>query len=202
MEGKQLVMKSLLVYQASEKIGEFYWNNTANKRMNVESTAKSVAALAVGMAIDEGIMRLSDKPIDYFKEHLESGYNPLIEELTIEHMLKMACGHSRRLQIMPSAERDYIPDWIHHAMNLAVEEQPGTVFHYDNSGPYLISAMLSAKTGENLCDWLKPRLFNPLDIPNPQWFTCPRGYTAASGSLFLSPEEMGKIGQLYLNKGV
>ena len=199
---KRLVMKSLLVYQQNKKLGEFYWTNSAKRRQNVESTAKSVTGLAVGIAVEEGIIKLSDKPADYFRQYLEPGYNPLIEDLTVEHMLKMACGHNRALQIMPSAERDYISDWIHHAMNIAVEEQPGVTFHYDNSGPYLISAMISVKTGEKLVDWLKPRLFSPLEIPNPQWFTCPVGHNAASGSLFLSPEEMGRIGQLYLDKGM
>ena len=194
-----LTMNSLLVWQENKKLGEFYWDGQG--RTNVQSTAKSVTALAVGMAIEEGVLSLSDKPVDFFRDSLEPGYDPLVEELTIENILKMSCGHDRKMNIMPSFKRDYIKDWVSHAMNLPFSSHPGEVFHYDNSGPYLISAMLSKRTGETLVNWLKPRLFDKLEIPNPQWFQCPAGYTAASGSLFLSPDEIGKIGQLYLNEG-
>ena len=196
---RRLNMKSFLILQDQEKLGEFYWGDRG--RLNVQSTAKSITALAVGMAVEEGILKLSDKPADIFREYLEPGYTPLIEEVTIEHLLKMSAGHEKK-PIMPSSQRDHIKDWIHYAMNLPVVEQPGASFHYDNSTPYLISAILSIRTGQKLVDWLKPRLFDPLEIPNPQWFTCPAGYNAASGSLFLSTEEMGKIGQLYLDKGM
>ena len=196
---KRLNMKSFLIIQEGQKLGEFYWGDRG--RLNIQSTAKSVTSLAVGMAIEEGVLKLSDKPADIFRDALESGYSPLIEEITVEHLLKMSTGREKK-PIMPSNQRDYIKDWIHHAMNLPMAEPPGQTFHYDNSAPYLLSAMLSVRTGQKLVDWLKPRLFDPLEIPNPQWFTCPKGYNAASGSLFLSPEEMGRIGQVYLDKGL
>ena len=196
---KRLEMKSFLIWQEGEKIGEFYWGDKG--RMNIQSTAKSVTSIAIGIAIEEGVLKLTDKPADFFREYLEPGYTPLTDEMTLEHLLKMSTGHEKK-PIMPSNQRDYIKDWIHYAMNLPVVEQPGASFHYDNSAPYLISAMLSKRTGESLVNWLKPRLFDLLEIPNPQWFSCPAGHTAASGSLFLSPEEIGKIAQLYLDKGM
>ena len=196
---QRLDMKSFIVWQEGKKLGEIYWEGKG--RLNVQSTAKSVTSLAIGMAIEEGVLSLKDRPFDFFKDALEADYDPRVEELTVEDILKMSNGHDQRKNIMASFERDYIKDWIYHAMNLPFSSHPGEVFHYDNSGPYMLSAMLSKRTGEKMVDWLKPRLFNPLEIPNPQWFTCPAGYNAASGSLFLSPEEMGKIGQLYLNEG-
>ena len=197
---RRLNMKSFLVWQEGELIGSFYWEGSG--RMNVQSTAKSVTSLAIGIAISEGILKLSDRPVDFFRDKLKPGMNPHIENLTVEHMLKMAVGHDPSKPIMASFERDYLPDWIEHAMNIPFTAEPGTKFNYDNSSPYLLSAMLSQKTGVSMVDWLKPRLFDPLEIPNPQWFHCPDGYTAASGSLFLSPVEMGRIGLLYLNEGI
>lgn len=50
-------------------------------------------------------------------------------------------------------------------------------------------------------DWLKPRLFTPLGIRNPQWLESVKGYTLGCGGLHLSTEELSRFGQLCLNKG-
>lgn len=59
----------------------------------------------------------------------------------------------------------------------------------------------SRLTSAHLLDYLKPRLFNKLNIVNPQWHRCHLGYTACSGGLYLTTEEFSRIGILLLNRG-
>ena len=48
-----------------------------------------------------------------------------------------------------------------------VIHKPGTVFQYNNAGPYLLGILIQRKTGQSLVDYLMPRLFTPLGIERP-----------------------------------
>ena len=81
-------------------------------------------------------------------------------------------------------------------------DRPGRVFMYSNTGPYLISRIIEEKTGGSLTDYLMPRLFEPLDIPRPEWEEDPEGHIFGAGGMVLSSSEVMRFGQLYLQQGV
>ena len=51
----------------------------------------------------------------------------------------------------------------------------GGKFSYNSLNTYLLSVILTEKTGESLSDYLKPRLFDPLGISNYYWEKSPAG---------------------------
>jgi len=57
-------------------------------------------------------------------------------------------------------------------------------------------------TGEQLIDYLRPRLFQPLGISGARWETCPLGINTGGYGLKVKTEDIAKFGQLYLNNGV
>jgi CubicO group peptidase (beta-lactamase class C family) len=65
----------------------------------------------------------------------------------------------------------------------------------------MLSAITRKVTGETVLDYLKPRLFEPLGIENPEWGTSPQGNTAGGWGLKVRTEDIAKFGQLYLQKG-
>jgi hypothetical protein len=84
---------------------------------------------------------------------------------------------------------------------LPVEQKPGTLFIYNTGATFMLSAIIQKVTGKKLVDYLQPRLFEPLDIKNPNWG---EGSGISWGGLGLSitTEDIAKFGQLYLQKGV
>ena len=50
-------------------------------------------------------------------------------------------------------------------------------------------------------DYMTPRFFDKLGIGNPDWLTCPMGHSAGANGLFLSIDEMSRIGQFLLHDG-
>ena len=52
-----------------------------------------------------------------------------------------------------------------------------------------------------MLDYLKPRLFAPLGIENPEWGASPQGNTIGGYGLYIRTEDIAKFGQLYLQKG-
>ncbi|MDW7663111.1 MAG: hypothetical protein SCL54_17040 [Bacillota bacterium] len=53
-----------------------------------------------------------------------------------------------------------------------------------------------------MLEYLKPRLFDKLEIINPMWHTCQNGHTSCSGGLYLTTEEFSRIGITLLQNGV
>lgn len=66
---------------------------------------------------------------------------------------------------------------------------------------YAIGRVIARVTGADLRSYLLPRLFEPLDVPNPAWHTCPLGYPFAESDLFLHTSELARFAQLLLQTG-
>lgn len=65
-----------------------------------------------------------------------------------------------------------------------------------------LSAILQKITGVTLLQYLKPRIFIPLDIEDATWEACPRGINTGGFGLNIKTEDIAKFGQLYLQKGM
>ena len=203
---RKLDLYHVVVRQHGEIIGKFDWRE--NRREDIHSVSKSFLSIAIGIAIDEGILRLDEKPAEIFSDKLPESPSENLQAMTIRDMIMMATGHDHFILQGYSASddrpvRDAIEndDWVQYALEFDVPYKPGTYWKYNNFGPYLASVIIQERTGERLVDWLKPRLFTPLGIRNPQWQESGKGYTLGCGGLHLSTEELSRFGQLCLNKG-
>ncbi len=78
---------------------------------------------------------------------------------------------------------------------------PGTTFAYRGANTYLLSRIIHACSGQDLRDFLLPRLFTPLGIRNPQWLRCPLGYSLGAVGLLLRTEEIARLGRTLLDDG-
>lgn len=194
-----LDIHGVLVRQHDEILDSFYWWD--GRRDNIHSCSKSVLSLAVGMALGEGLLQLDERVIDIFPEEAPAEASEKLESLQVRHLLTMSAGYDHL--VLHGNQRDWLEDkdWVHYALHYPLKYFPGTKFVYNNCAPILASRAIQKRAGTTLLEYLKPRLFEPLDIPNPQWMTCPMGYTLGVGGLFLNLDEMSRIGQLFLNKG-
>ena len=82
-----------------------------------------------------------------------------------------------------------------------VEHQPGTHFKYNTPATFVQSALVQKVTGQNVLDYLKSRLFEPLGISQPYWSENFQGISLGGYGLRLRTEDIAKVGQLYLQKG-
>ncbi len=204
---KKLGVHHVLVRHGGETAAAFHFLPT-DRRCEIHSATKSVVSLAAGIAINEGLFTLDTHPADILSKYLPGSVDPSWHKVTVKHLLTMSSGHDRKLMdgysLIPGViNRDDLEnkDWVNYTFSQALDLDPGMKFVYNNSCPHLISRMITELTGENLIDWLRPRLFDPLAIHNPQWGTDPLGYTCGPGGLQLSSEEFSRIVQLYLQQG-
>ncbi len=194
----QIQLHSLMVVRHGKVAAECWWKPYGpDIPHHLYSFSKSVTALAVGMAMDEGLLTLEDKVADFFPEKITPRADSRIHTLTVRHLLTMSSGINFN-EVFIVAEGD----WMHKFLNASFSFSPGEKFHYNSLNTYMLSAILSAVTGLGLVDYLTPRLFEPLGIADVRWDKCPYGIETGGWGLYLRTEDMAKFALLCLREGV
>lgn len=160
------------------------------------SMCKSITGMAAGLLIDEGKLDLSENIYKIFHDKGSTWAKIFRSEVTVENLMTMTSGVTFNESGIVSGN-----DWLESYLNAPVSEKPGTKFQYNSLNSYVLSAIITERTGMPMDEYLKPRLFDPLGITDYLWEKCPRGITKGGWGLFMHTEDMAKLGQLYLNKG-
>ena len=192
IEKQNLKVEGVIVFQRGGELARHRW--TPELKRNIFSVSKSFTSIAVGMAIDEGKLRLSDRVSRAFPRKRMSAGSQSDERwdtLTLEHLLTMNMGH-------PEFTR---PQSVAEALSYELTRDPGTYFLYDNTCTFLASAMLTAATGLKVRDYLLDRLFRPLGISDPEWSESADGYTIGATGLMLTTSDMALFGRFLLQRG-
>jgi CubicO group peptidase (beta-lactamase class C family) len=173
---------------------------------DVKSVSKSVASLAVGIAIDRGLIRSVDEPIFSFFPELSDLRTPENEGLRLVHALTMSMGLK---WVEATPDRNYDNDEVRmqmawdpcrYVLGLPVIAPAGQAFFYNTGALMLVSAIVRKATGRPLDEFARETLFGPLGITGFEWSRI-RGDSDAGGGLRLRPRDMAKIGQLVLAGG-
>jgi len=167
------------------------------------SGSKTFTSIAVGICVDEGRLRVTDKVLDFFPEYREIA-SPGSEAITLRDLLHMASGKLEFWFGEPdeqvlNAKKD---DWAELFFRVPVTGEPGKTFFYSNACTYMLGRVVEKVSGQNLRDFLVPRLFTPMNIFNPQWQTCTAGHPIAATGLYLTTDEYSRLGLMMLNGGV
>jgi CubicO group peptidase (beta-lactamase class C family) len=173
---------------------------------NVKSVSKSVASLAVGIAIDRGLIGSVNEPVLSFFPELSDLRSPEKERIQLLHALTMSMG-LEWVEATPSNEGNndeermhMAPDPCRYVLGLAATAPAGQDFFYNTGALTLVSAIIRKATGRPLDEFARATLFEPLGITGVEW-TRVKGDSDAGGGLRLRPRDMAKIGQLVLAGG-
>ncbi len=193
-----VLFESLMILKHGKVLYEGWYGDAApDKPHAMHSVSKSFTATAVGMAVDEGLLKVTDKLVDFFPDNLPEEVSDNLKAVTVHDLLTMNCGQETEARFRNS-DQDWVTSFLAHPF----VHEPGTWYCYNSLGTYMLSAIVQKLTGEKVLDYLTPRLFEPLHIEIPQWDESPQGINAGGWGLQLKTEDMAKFGQLFLQKGV
>ena len=189
----------------------------------VYSFTKSLTSTAIGFALREGLLSLEDHLADFFPEEipepeeflLPDGSVPMpaypseysagsledimenLREVTIHHLLCMSCGQEIE------TEDNNSETWIHSFFRQPFLYKPGTFYRYNTAGTNMLCAILKKITGQDLTEYLQPRLFDPLDMGEIFCYHLPdpMGVQLGGGGMKLSLENMAKFSYFMLRDG-
>jgi len=191
---------SLMILRNGKIVFEKWFGDNAPDKLHImNSVSKTFTALAIGFAIDENKLNITDKVISFFPDQLPENISPYLEKLTIKHLLTMSAGMDVELSDQIRAGGDN--KWVQSFLNTPFKEEPGSVFAYNSMASYMLSAILQEVTDETLDRYLYPRLFRPLGITGVTWDKSPENIVTGGWGLYIKTEDMAKLGQFLLQKG-
>ena len=179
------------------------WTRFAAKpRFETYSVSKTFAGVGAGIALEEGLITLDERVSESFPEASYDITDENALSITVRDLLTMTSGLSETMLWRDGYERKYERDWIRFFYRAGkFVNKPGTAFLYNNVNPYILGCLIEKKSGQNLREYLRYRLFEPVGIHNVEWTSCPMGHTIAANALQINVDELGQFGQMLANGG-
>jgi CubicO group peptidase (beta-lactamase class C family) len=189
---------SFMMVRRGHVIAEGWWTPyRAGANHMLYSLSKSFTSTAAGFAVAEGKLHVDDLVTSFFPDDLPQTVEPHLAELRVKHLLTMSVGHATDSTPIITKEEN----WVKSFLSLPIEHEPGNVFLYNSGATYMVSAIVQKVSGQKVIDYLRPRLFEPLDIRGMTWEISPRGINTGGWGLAVRTEALAKFGQFYLQNG-
>ena len=186
----------LMILRHDKVVAEHWWAPYGPQYPHaMYSATKSFTGAAVGFAVQEGLLKVSDKVKDFFPEMMPEHPAPELDRLTVEHLLTMSAGHARTQY--PGSGDDQVRSFL--AMDYAHE--PGTSFAYNITCSHMLSNIITRVTGVTLYEYLKPRLLDPLGIKDVVWEMDLDGRNMGNGGMHSKTSDLAKFGIFLKNNG-
>ena len=160
------------------------------------SVSKTFVATAVGLAVDDNRLRISDRVMLFFPEFYHDTISDGWADMTIRDLLTMSSGFEPDWNM-----RNVQSDWVQSLLSKTVNH-PGSHFKYDSMVSYLLSVIVQKVTGETVLDYLNKRIFSKIGIDDAEWEMSPEGYCVGGWGVRMSTLSMAKFGQFLLNRGI
>jgi CubicO group peptidase (beta-lactamase class C family) len=177
---------------------------------NIASITKTVTSALLGIAIDRGLIESVDLPAHTFFPEIEEFKSDGKEEITLEHLITMTSGleWNQNAYDLRDPRNDIVlfytaPNPIEYYVSRPLVAAPGTFFAYSEASINTVARAIERASGVELDGFAQEFLFSPLGISRVLWLRISPGYWVwASGNLEMTPRDMAKFGQLYLDGGV
>ena len=199
-ELEQAELHSLMVLRHGHVVAEGWWSPYRPEAPHLlYSLSKSFTSTALGLAVAEGLVDLDATVLSYFPELGRRATDRRSRALLVRHVASMASGH-RGDQLAPAAEAGS-GDLLAGLLSIRPDQEPGTVFAYNQPCTYALSAIIQRVSGQSLIGFLRPRLLEPLEISTHGWFTDRFGRQLGFSGLHVPTSAIAALGQLYLDRG-
>ncbi|MBE9140729.1 serine hydrolase [Nodosilinea sp. LEGE 07088] len=195
---------ALLVMHRDRLVVEQYWQgHRASDPVNSMSMVKTLLALLIGIAIDEGHISSIEATVDTY---LPEWANDPRGSITLADLLYMQSGlrNDDRTDTLGS---DLVKlyggsDAQKLALSIPLESPPGEVFDYSNFNSQILSIVLERATGVAFGDYLSSRLWRPLGAGDGfLWLDRPGGRAKPFCCFFATAQDWVRLGQLLLHGG-
>ena len=186
----------LMVLRHGKVIGEMHASPYQAEHLHtLYSASKTVTALAVGLAVDDGLLTVDDKVSKHLRDKMPATLSPALDSLTVRNLLMMASGRLEDLSIFMGDE-DWLTAWFKGDFHGV-----GQQFNYDSMCTHALAVIVTRVTGKSLLDYVKERIFTPLHITQADWELAPDSVETAGWGLRLQAESEAKLGLLMLHGG-
>jgi len=155
-----------VIFEKGYGMANFEWKqpNAPDTKFRLGSITKQFTSMLVMQQVAQGKIKLDATISDYLPYYRHDTGS----RVTIQQLLTHTSGipsytespEFREFQIRPYAVEDFVKKYCSGDLQF----EPGSKFHYDNSGYFLLGAILEKVTGQPYEMLLQKRIFDPLGM--------------------------------------
>lgn len=161
--------KGKVVYKKGFGMANMEWTipNSADTKFRIGSVTKQFTATLILQLVEEGKIKLDGKLTEYLPDYRkETG-----DKVTIHQLLNHTSGipsYTGLPTFFAEVSRDpySVTDFVKKFASGDLEFEPGSKFSYNNSGYFLLGAIIEKVTGKSYEAVLKERILDPLGMTN------------------------------------
>lgn len=194
-------VRGVVIVRHGTLVAEAYFGGYTNETpKNVHSVSKSVTSLAVGIAMDRGLLSGVHTPLaDLLPHYAHRLTDPPRNRITLHHALTMTGGLAWN--------ETAVTFWTHadsvdYVLTRDVAAEPGAEFLYSSGLSHVIAEVNNRASGLSHLAFVRKHLFRPLGITAASWDQDLNGRHWGGTGLRIRPRDMAKIGQLTLQEGL
>ncbi len=186
----------LMMLRHGKVIAEHWWAPYAPQYQHAMfSATKTFTGMAIGFAVQEGLLNIEDKVTSFFPDLLPDTISPQLAKLTVKHLLTMSVGHAPTSYVGSGSSQ------VRSFLAAKFAYEPGTSFAYNISASHILSHILTKVSHVTIHEYLKPRLLDPLGIKDVIWEMDNDGINMGNGGSHMHTSDMAKMGLFLINKG-
>ena len=156
-----------VVFKKGYGLANREWNvaNAPDVKFRIGSITKQFTSMLVMQQVAKEKIKLNDHIPDYLPYYRKDTGT----KVTIHQLLNHTSGipsYTDDPKFFPEVSRTYYPvdDFVKKFCSGDLQFEPGSKFHYDNSGYFILGAILEHVTGEKYEELLKEKIFAPLGM--------------------------------------
>lgn len=197
VQQQELSVNSIIVTQDNKTESYFFHEDSLT---SIRSISKVLSCLGVYHAIKSGIFDLDTKVLHFFPDIRINENRQKLENLTIEDLLTLRMGHKKGLLFSKDvAQLPQGTDLLEYIFNFEIPNNPGEFFIYNNANTYILSSIVQRETRMNFSDWVKTKVFAPLNIEDYLWENSAQGICLGASGLWLKNKDLHKVEDLKEN---
>ena len=194
-------VRGVVIVRHGTLVAEAYFGDYTNTTLkNVHSVSKSVTSLAVGIAMDRGLLPgVNTRLLHLLPHYAHRLREPPKNGITLRHALTMTAG----LAWNETAGAFWNnADSVDYVLTRDSVAQPGAEFLYSSGLSHVIAEVNNRASGLSHLSFVQQHLFGPLGITTATWDPDLSGRHWGGTGLRIRPRDMAKIGQLTLQEGL
>lgn len=205
--GKLLVSEQ---FRQSTDMTDTWAGNTNPELHAIHSVTKSINSILMGIAIEQGyVIGVDAKVHDFFVDRSAiQNWNTQKESISIENWLNMRSGY-----LWDEWDVNYLDssnlntqminavDPVQFLLDRPMSSEPGTTFAYSTGVSFGLGRIIQLATGQSIDSYLAQNLLVPLQIESYDFWSLDGQLHTGSG-LYLTPRDMAKFGQMFLDGGM
>ncbi len=196
---------AFIIVKNGKLLHEEYWDTyNQQSKTNSFSMAKTVTALLLGAAIDDGKIKSENQLLsDFYSNYANVEFG---KKATLKDLATMEAGlnwnEDYQNPFSPNAEAYYGNNLGKAVLYKGFKELPGKKFEYQSGSTQLLGFAIRKAIDEPLASYASSKLWIPLGMEqNAEWNTDDYGMEKAFCCIQSNARDYAKLGQLLLDDG-